>query len=120
MLNIWSIIIGLFMAAVGLAGLVAPTDIGTIAQNATTPAAAWVLAAFVIVLGSLLIRASRTARIPILIKSVGAIAILGALAIPFAGAQIVNWWVDQGPQMIRLTSVIKMAVGVAVVFAANP
>ena len=120
MINIWSILIGLFMVAVGLAGVVAPTDVGTIAQNATTPAAAWVLAAFVIVLGTLLLRASRTARIPIVVKAVGAIAILGGLAIPFVGPQLVNWWVDQGPQMIRLTSVIKMAVGAAVVFAANP
>jgi len=120
LLNIWSIIIGLFTVAVGLAGLVAPTDIGTIAQNATTPAAVWVLAAIVIVLGTVLIRASRTARIPVVIKAVGALAILSGLAIPFVGAQIVNWWADQGPQMIRLTSVIKMAVGAAVVFAANP
>ena len=120
MLNIWSIIIGLFMVAVGLAGVVAPTDIGTIAQNATTPAAVWVLAAFVIVLGTLLIRASRTARIPIVIKAVGAIAILGGLAMPFAGPQIVNWWVDQGPTVIRAASIIKIAVGAAVVVAANP
>ena len=120
MLNIWSILIGLFMVAVGLLGLVAPTDIGTIAQNATTPAAAWVLAAFVIVLGTLLIRASRTARIPAVIRAVGAIAILGGLAIPFAGPQVVNWWVAQGPQVMRATSVIKMAVGAVVVFAATP
>ena len=118
-MNNWSIIIGVFMVAVGLTGLVAPADVGTIAENATTPAAAWVLAAFVIVAGTLLIRASRTARIPIVIKSVGALAILGGLAVPFVGPQIVTWWVAQGPGMIRATSVIKMAVGVAVVFAAN-
>ena len=36
MLNIWSLMIGLFMAAVGLAGIVAPADVATVAQELQT------------------------------------------------------------------------------------
>jgi hypothetical protein len=120
LLNIWSLIIGLFMGAVGLAGIVAPTDLATIAQNATTPAGAFLLAAIMLVLGVVLIRASRTARIPIVLQVVGVVVVVGALAVPVVGERIVNWWVAQGPQFIRLTSVVKIAVGAAVAFAANP
>ena len=119
-MNIWSIMVGLILVAAGLTGLVAPNDVGTIAQNSTTPAAVWVLAALVIVAGALLVRASRTARVPIVIKSVGAIAIVAGLVIPFVGPQFVEWWVAQGPQVMRLTSVISMAVGAAVAYSANP
>jgi hypothetical protein len=120
LLNIWSVIIGLFMVAVGLTGIVAPTDLVTIAQNSTTPAAAYVLAALLIVIGVVLIRASRTAGIPIVIQVVGILAVIGALVVPIFGARLVEWWAAQGPQVIRLTSLVKMAVGAVVVFAANP
>ena len=120
LLNIFSLIIGLFMVAVGLTGLVAPTDLGTIAENATTPAAVWGLAAVVLVMGIVLLRAGAAARIPIVLRAVGVIAIVGAIAMPLVGSQMVTWGVGQGATLIRLTSVVKMAVGAAVAFAANP
>ena len=48
------------------------------------------------------------------------VAALAALALPIFGPRVVEWWVAQGPDVIRLTSVIKIVVGAAVAYSANP
>ena len=120
MLNIWSLMIGLFMSAVGLAGIVAPTDVATIAQNATTPVAVWVLAVIVLAIGVVLVRAAATARIPIVVRAVGILAIVCAVALPVFGPRLAEWWAGQSPDVIRLTSLIKIVAGAAIAFSANP
>jgi hypothetical protein len=120
LLNIFTLIIGLFMIAVGLTGVVAPTDVGTIAQNATTPAAVWALAALVLVAGIVMLRAAGTASAPMVIRIIGVIAVIGAVLLPFEGGRLVNWWVGHGPAFIQMTGVVKIVVGAVVAATANP
>jgi hypothetical protein len=123
-MNIMAMVIGLFLAAIGLTGVVAPTDLGTIAQNASTPTSVYITSIVRLAVGIVFLKAARGARFPNVLRAFGIFAILVAIAAPLIGVgrdeALVNWWVDQGTQVINLTGAALMIVGGFLAYSAIP
>ena len=56
----------------------------------------------------------------IFLATIGILAIVCAVALPVFGPRLAEWWAGQSPDVIRLTSLIKIVVGAAVAYSANP
>ena len=68
----------------------------------------------------LVVREEGASEFPIVVRAVGILAIVCAVALPVFGPRLVEWWAGQGPDVIRLTSLIKIVAGAAIAFSANP
>lgn len=122
-------IIGLFIAAVGAGGIVAPSALVWVGQPFTTPVA-WhwyVLAAVRATFGVLLLSVAKASRAPRTLRVVAFIplaAALGALVTAFVGVDqaraTIEWWSLQGPWFVRLSAAPLLALGGFVAYACAP
>lgn len=116
--------VGLFVAAVGIAGIVAPHALQTIARYSITPLGLYVAAAVRVVFGVILIRSAPASRAPGVLRVVGFIALVAGVITPFLGVDrahaIFDWWSVQGPLLIRLWPALALIFGILIVYAVNP
>ena len=115
---------GCFVSALGILTLAAPETILEAMNFALTSVGLYVGAAMRIVFGSVLMGAARASRMPRTIGTLGALMILGGVALPFIGVDrigvIVGWWSAQGPALMRTWAVVAVAFGALIVFAVTP
>ena len=115
---------GCFVSALGILALARPETILEATNLASTSVGLYVGAAMRIVFGSLLVGAARASRMPRTIGTLGALMILGGVALPFIGVDrigaIVGWWSAQGPALMRTWAVVAVAFGAFIVFAVTP
>lgn len=115
---------GLFAAAVGIAGIVAPYALQTIARYSITPLGLYVAAAVRVVFGVILIRAASASRAPAVLRVVGIVALVAGLITAFLGVDrahaMFEWWSAQGPVLIRLWPALALIFGILIVYAVNP
>src|SRR5262245_1385262 len=106
-------VIGLYILAVGVIGIIAPSSLIWIAQRFTTPMDWYALAAVRIALGLLLLSVAKASRTPRTLRVVAFVPLIAALAIPVVGVErgraTVEWWMAQGPGLIRLSAVPLLA-----------
>jgi hypothetical protein len=120
-------VFGLCIGAVGIVGIFAPSVILWLAQNFTTSGSFYVIASVRIAFGFILISAAKTSRLPRALKILGYVililgittAITGLIAIGQAQGAI-EWWMQQGSGIVRLTSMILVALGGFVAYACAP
>jgi hypothetical protein len=122
-------VIGLFIAAIGAGGIVAPSALVWIGQPFTTPVA-WhwyVLAGIRVAFGVLLLSVAKVSRAPRALRVVAFIplaAALGALITPFVGIDraqaAIEWWSLQGPWLVRLSAIPLLALGGFIAYACAP
>ena len=110
-----TLIIGVAVIALGVAGLVAPGVLVTIGREAVTPVGLYVVAVARVAIGLLLIGAAPASRTPRSLRVLGAIVVLGGLLTPVLGIgrarAILDWWSALGPAYLRLPAVIALAFG---------
>jgi hypothetical protein len=120
-------VVALLILAFGAVGILVPSCLVWIAQHSVTPGAFYIIATVRVSLGLVLIsvasvsRAPRTIRVLgyfILIAGIGA-ALMGLMAIEPARA-IIEWWMQQGFGVVRLTSILVLALGGFVAYACAP
>ena len=116
--------IGLFIAGVGIVGIVAPEGLLTAAQYGATPIGLYVVAALRVCFGIVLFRVAGGSRAPKTLRILGFIILVSGLITPFVGADrartMLDWWGAQGPAVIRLCAGLPFALGVFVTFAVTP
>jgi len=116
--------IGLFIAGVGILGIVTPEALLTAARYGATPIGLYVVAALRLCFGFVLILAAAASRAPKTLRILGFIILVGGLITPFVGADraraMLDWWGAQGPAIIRLWAGLPFALGVFVTFAVTP
>jgi amino acid permease len=116
--------IGIFITAVGAAGVVAPHILQSISQYTATQTGLYVAAVLRIVIGVALFRAAAASRAPRLLRGLGVIAIAAGIGTLFLGVDragaILAWWSSQGPVFIRLWPALALVLGVIVVWAVIP
>lgn len=116
--------IGLFVAAIGMVGIVAPHSLQAIARYSVTPLGLYVAAAVRVAFGVVLIRAAPASRAPKALRVLGFIALVGGLITPFIGVDraraISDWWSAQGPVLIRLWPALAFVFGVFIAYAVKP
>jgi hypothetical protein len=87
---------GLFIATLGLIGIISPERLLRFAKPWQTPTGLYVAAAFRIVLGVALFLIAPDSRTPTLLRVLGAVIFVAGLATPFLGAErfhkLLDWW----------------------------
>jgi uncharacterized membrane protein len=120
-------VLGLCVAAVGVAGMLAPSILIWIAEHAVTSGAFYVIAVVRVLFGLVLIAAAPASRAPRTLRVVGLVIVVAGLATAVTGLvgierarTVVDWWLQQGAGIIRLTSVVLVAIGGFVAYACVP
>jgi hypothetical protein len=121
------LVMGALIAAIGVAGVLVPSGLVWIAQRSVTPGAFYVIAALRVALGLALIAVSSVSRVPRLLRVVGYFVLLAGIVTAFMGLAgierarvMVEWWLAQGPGVIRLTGALILALGGFLAFACTP
>jgi uncharacterized membrane protein len=117
----------LLILAVGAVGILAPSSLVWIAQYTLTSAAFYVIGAVRVALGLVLISVASASRAPKTLRLLGyfilvagiATALTGLVAMERARA-IIEWWLQQGSGVVRLTGVLVLAVGGFLAYALAP
>ena len=117
----------LVIMAVGTVGILAPSGLVWIAQQFVTTGPFYVIATVRVAFGLLLISVASVSRAPKMLRIVGYIvliagittALTGALAIERARASI-EWWLQQGTGVVRLTGALVLAFGCFLAYACAP
>jgi hypothetical protein len=120
-------VFGLCIATVGAVGTLAPSGLVWVAQNSLTSGAFYVVATVRVAFGLLLISVARASRAPKALRVLGyviviagiATALMGLLGIGRARAMI-EWWLQLGSGVVRLTGVLILALGAFVAYACAP
>jgi hypothetical protein len=120
-------VIGLCISAVGAVGILAPSGVIWLAEHFVTSGAFYVLAAVRIAFGLILISVASASRAPKALRILGFVILLlgittgltGLVAIGRARGTI-EWWLQQGSSLVRLTSVLLLALGSFVAYACAP
>ncbi len=120
-------VLGLCMLAVGACGILAPSSLVWMAQHFTTLDEFLGLAIVRVAFGLVLILAAPASRTPKALRVLGVIvvfagittAMMGLVSIERARAMI-EWWLRQGPVVIRITGVPIMVLGGFVAYVCAP
>ena len=113
--------------AIGAVGILMPSSLVWIAQHSVTSGAFYVIAAVRVAFGVVFILVAPVSRAPRTLKVVGvliviagiATAVMGLTAIERARA-LIEWWLAQGPGVVRLTGVVVLDVGGLIAYACAP
>ena len=119
-----AIALSLCVAAMGLAGVVAPTSLlgfGRIFESYPGLLAA---AAIRLVFGAALIVVADATRAPTALRVVGVLALIGGGFTLILGVErlraILDWVAGQGPLFLRVWGLVAMAIGALLVYALQP
>ena len=120
-------VFGLCISAVGVIGILAPSDLVWIAQHFVTSGAFYAIATVRIAFGLILISVASASRAPKALRVLGCViliagittALTGLLAIGWARASI-EWWLQQGAGIVRITAVVVVAIGGFLAYVCTP
>jgi hypothetical protein len=120
-------VFGLCISAVGAVGIIAPSGLVWLAQQFNTSGAFYLLATVRITFGLVLITVAPTSRAPKAVRVLGyVILILGittaltGLAAIAGARRAIEWWLQQGSGVFRLTGVLILGLGGFVAYACAP
>lgn len=115
---------GLFVAALGGLGLIAPARLIALVRRVQTRDGLYAIAGLRLVLGVSLLSVASASRVPDLLRALGVIAIVAAVLTPFFGLarfeKLLNWWGSQGNLVIRVWALVPLALGLTLVWAVLP
>ena len=120
-------VVGLCIVTVGGVGILAPSSLVWIAQRSVSSGVFYLIATVRVGFGIVLISAASASRAPKAVRVLGYFiliagimtALTGLLAIGRARA-IIDWWLQQGLGVVRLTGVLVLALGGFVAYACAP
>ena len=110
-------LVGLCIVTVGGVGILAPSGLVWIAQHSVTSGAFYLIATVRVVFCIVLISSASASRAPKALRVLGYViliagittALTGLLAIGRARV-IIDWWLQQGLGVVRLTGVLVLAL----------
>jgi len=119
--------VALIIMAFGTVGIFVPSGLAWIAQHAVTSSVFYVIATIRVGFGLILIRAASVSRAPKALRVLGyfilaagiATALMGLVAIERARA-IIEWWLQQGTVVLRLTGFFILCLGGFIAYACAP
>jgi hypothetical protein len=120
-------VFGLFIVTVGGVGILAPFGLVWIAQHSVSSGAFYLIASVRVAFGLVLISAASASRAPKAVRVLGYViliagittALMGLLAIGRA-RDIIDWWLQLGSGVVRLTGVLVLALGGFIAYACAP
>lgn len=116
-----SLLIALFIIAIGIVGVIAPYRLLSLGQYSVTPIGLYVVAALRVGIGLVLFRVASASRAPKTLRVFGVVAVIAGLTTPLLGVgralAIRDWWLAQGPMAIRLWAGVFLVIGVFIAYA---
>ncbi len=120
-MKVLAIAIGLLLAAVGLVGIVAPSFIVDVGRSLLIPIALYIVAAFRIGVGVVLLLVAADSRLPTALRIFGIVIILVGVFTLFLGIEhsrtILDWWSNQGPLFTRFCLAAPLVMGLVIIYA---
>jgi len=120
-------VVGLLILAFGAVGILVPSGLVWIAQHAVTSGAFYVIATVRIAFGLVLVSVASGTRAPKTIRVLGYLILVAGIATALTGLVamerarvLIEWWLQQGPVVLRLTGVLVVAIGGFVAYACAP
>jgi hypothetical protein len=120
-------VIGLLIFAVGAVGIIAPSGLVWVAEHSVTSGVFYVIAAVRVTFGLVLISVAPVSRAPKALRVLGYIILIAGITTALTGLVaierahvIIEWCLQQGPVVIRLTGIPVMALGGFVAYACAP
>jgi hypothetical protein len=120
-------VFGFCILAVGAVGVVAPTTLFWIAQHFVTSGPFYALAVIRVAFGLVLISVASESRAPKGLRVVGFVIVIAGIASALAGLlaigrarATIEWWMQQGSGVARLSGVLVLAPGGFVAYACAP
>ena len=120
-------VIGLLIVAVGAVGIIAPSGLVWIAEHSVTSGAFYVIAAVRVAFGLVLISVASVSRTPKALRVLGYLILIAGIMTALTGLvaieharDIIEWWLQQGSSVLRLTGVLVLALGGFVAYACAP
>ena len=120
-------VFGLCILTVGAVGILAPSVLVWIAQHAATSGAFYVVATVRLAFGLVLISVASASKAPRALRILGYIILIAGIATALTGLlaigrarDTIDWWLQQGSGVVRLTGVLVLALGGFVAYACAP
>ena len=110
-----ALIISLLIVAIGVVGILAPEGLLRIGQWSVTSTGLYVIAAFRVGIGLVLLGVASASRTPRTLRVFGVFVLVAGLATPLFGVAragaVLNWWLAQDPLLLRLLAALLVAFG---------
>jgi uncharacterized membrane protein HdeD (DUF308 family) len=113
--------------AIGAVGIFVPADLVWIAQRSESSAAFYVIASIRIAFGVILLSAAPVSRAPrtlwllgVFVVFAGIMTALTALVGMDRARLLIDWWLQQGSAVVRLTAAVVLALGGFIAYACAP
>ena len=117
----------LFILTFGVVGLFVPSVPVWVAQHANTSGAFYVVAVVRVAFGLILILTAPISRAPKTLRILGCIILIAGITTGVMGLvamerarSMIEWWLQQGTGVLRLTSLLLMALGGFIAYACAP
>ena len=122
-----ALVVGLCIATVGGVGILGPSGLVWIAQHSVTSSVFYLIAMVRVGFGLVLISAASASRAPKALRVLGYVILIAGISTALTGLlaigrarSIIDWWLQQGLGVVRLTGVLVLALGVFVAYACAP
>ena len=120
-------VFGICIATFGVVGILSPSGLIWVAQHSVTSGVFYLIATVRVAFGLVLISVASASRAPRAVRVLGYViliagittALTGLLAIGRAHA-IIDWWLQQGSGLVRLTGILLIASGGFIAYACAP
>jgi hypothetical protein len=117
-------LVALFIAVIGLTGVIAPDCLMTIGRHSVTPVGLCIVAALRISIGLVLARVAPVSRAPTMLRILGVIAVIAGVATLLVGTEraqaFLEWWSGQGPVLLRLGAGIALVLSSLIAYSLIP
>jgi hypothetical protein len=120
-------VVALLILAIGVVGILVPSSLVWIAQHSVTSDAFYVIATERVALGLVLLSVASVSRAPTALRVLGYLVVMAGITRALTGLvamerarAIIEWWLQQGSGVIRLTSIVLVAFGGFVAYACAP
>jgi hypothetical protein len=117
-------LVGTFIAALGVLGVVSPSRLLAHVRRTATPGGIWFVAGFRLLVGALLLLASEASRAPLYLFVLGCVSLLSGAASPIFGARraavLIDWFEARKTALVRSWCAIVIAFGGSLVWAVLP
>lgn len=119
--------VALVIMVVGTVGVLVPSGLVWIVQHSVTSGALYVIATVRVALGLILISVASVSRAPQTLRVLGYLILIAGMTTALTGLAaieraraIIEWWLQEGSGVVRLTGVLVLALGGFVAYACAP
>ena len=114
-------VLGVVIALIGVMGLANPRSLNKLVQRWQSPARFGFAVVIRVVLGVVFLAVAPDCRAPLVVRIVGVISIVAAIAILVLGRvrldAFIEWWLRCPPALLRLWATVAIAFGALLVYA---